>query len=76
SPRHQSSDLENAILRELAAENGVPLADVEAAVIAAEPHGVPGETLFNDHCHLNPAGNALLVRVYEKEILRALGAGK
>jgi len=75
SPRHQSSDLENGILRELAAEHGVPLADVEAAVIAAEPHGVPGETLFNDHCHLNPAGNALLVRVYEKEILRALGAG-
>ena len=54
----------------------MPLADVEAAVIAAEPHGVPGETLFNDHCHLNPAGNALLVRVYEKEILRALGAGE
>ena len=76
SPRHQSSGLENGILRALAAEHGVPLADVEAAVIAAEPHGVPGETLFNDHCHLNPAGNALLVRVYEKEILRALGAGE
>ncbi|NLV40506.1 MAG: hypothetical protein GXY15_04670 [Candidatus Hydrogenedentes bacterium] len=60
----------------LLAEHGVPLADVEAAVTAAEPHGVPGETLFNDHCHLNPAGNALLARTYEKEILRALGAGK
>jgi len=70
SPRHQSSDEENAVIRAVASEYGVPLADVEAAVVEAEPHHVPGETLFSDHCHLNPAGNEILRRVYEAEILR------
>ncbi len=72
SPRHQSSDVENGILRELSRELSVPLADVEAAVIAAEPHGVPGETLFNDHCHLNPEGNKLLIREYEARLLELM----
>jgi hypothetical protein len=75
SPRHQSSDTENEIIRALTRQQGVPLADVEAAVLAAEPHQVPGETLFNDHCHLNPAGNRLLIAAYEKQILRVFGAG-
>lgn len=68
--RHQASDVENAIIRQIAASRNVPLADVEAAVIAAEPHGIPGETLFNDHCHLNPEGNKILIRAYETEIMR------
>lgn len=68
--RHQSSDLENGVIRELAAQYGVPLADVEAAIIAAEPHGIPGEALFNDHCHLNPEGNRILIQQYEEQILR------
>jgi hypothetical protein len=75
SPRHQSSDTENEIIRALTRQQGVPLADVEAAVLAAEPHQVPGETLFSDHCHLNAAGNKLLIAAYEKQILRAFGAG-
>lgn len=73
STRHQASDLENGIIRDLAGSLNVPLADVEAAIIAAEPHGVPGETLFNDHCHLNPDGNRILIRTYEAEILRLFG---
>lgn len=73
SPRHQSSDTENEILRTVARQTGVPLADVEAAVIAAEPHHVPGETLFGDHCHLNGPGNTILIATYEKEINRLLG---
>jgi lysophospholipase L1-like esterase len=74
SLRHQSSDLENDIIRLLAKENNIPLADVEKAVIDAEPHHVPGETLFNDHCHLNPKGNEILIKTYEAEILKMLGA--
>ncbi len=70
SLRHQSSDLENDIIRSLAKEYDVPLADVEAAIVAAEPHHVPGETLFSDHCHLNPQGNAILARTYEAVIAR------
>lgn len=69
SPRHQSSDAENEIIRNLAQKYRVPLADVESAVIAAEPHGVPGETLFNDHCHLNPEGNRILRNLYQEKIL-------
>lgn len=72
--RHQSSDLENAILREVARDLDVPLADVEAAVRAAEPHHVPGETLFADHCHLNERGNAILRETLTGAILTALTA--
>jgi len=69
-PRHQSSPRENAIIRRVADQLAVPLADVERAVERAEPHGVPGETLFFDHCHLNMAGNALLLQTFEEEIVR------
>ena len=67
SPRHQSSDAENEVIRGLAEHYKVPLADVEKAVLAAEPHGVPGETLFNDHCHLNNKGNDILIEQYEEQ---------
>lgn len=68
--RHQSSDLENDILRSIARERHVPLADVEAAVIRAEPHRLPGETLFKDHCHLNAEGNTILRATMEAEVLK------
>jgi hypothetical protein len=71
--RHQSSAVENEILRRVAAGTGTPLADVEARVTAAEPHGVPGETLFRDHCHLNARGNRLLRLTYEPLALDVLG---
>ncbi len=75
--RHQSSEAENEIIRELGRLPGVSLADVKAAVIAAEPNHVPGETLFNDHCHLNPAGNKILIQTYEPHIVKGLqGRGK
>lgn len=72
SPRHQSSDAENEIIRALAQKHRISLADVETAVIATEPHGVPGETLFNDHCHLNPEGNTILRKLYQERILELL----
>lgn len=71
-PRHQSSAAENTIIREVAAEHGVPLADVWAAVAAAEPGGVPGQTLFSDHCHLNPKGNRILLETFAPHIIAAL----
>jgi len=72
SPRHQSSDLENNIVRELAETNHIPLADVLSAVEQAEPHHIPGENLFNDHCHLNPEGNKIMIHTFEEKILQAL----
>ena len=72
--RHQASDAENDTIRALTAQHGIPLADVETAIIAAEPNHVPGETLFSDHCHLNPEGNRILARTYEQQILRLFHA--
>lgn len=72
SPRHQSSDRENEIIRSLAKELSIPLADVLSAVESAEPHGIPGETLFNDHCHLNPQGNSIMIKTFEQKIIELL----
>lgn len=66
--RHQSSDLENGILRELAKTYGLPLLDVEKLITEAEPNGIPGETLFQDHCHLNPKGQLLLANALKVQI--------
>lgn len=74
SPRHQSSDQENRIIREVAGRWQVPLADVEAAVCARQPHGVPGETLFSDHCHLNEQGNRILMETFLPRLVEALSA--
>ncbi len=75
SPRHQSSDAENEIIRQVAREQGAFLADVEAAILAMEPNGIPGQTLFNDHCHLNPEGNSILRNLYQEKILECLSQG-
>lgn len=81
SSRHQASDAENEIIHALAAKHGLPLADVEAAIIAAEPNGVPGETLFSDRCHVTEDGKRILldtflplVREQLRERLRANAA--
>lgn len=70
SARHQASDAENAIIRKVAEENDVPLADVEARVIASEPHYVPGETLFEDWCHLNGRGKMVMLETVKEQILK------
>ncbi|MFQ5416821.1 MAG: SGNH/GDSL hydrolase family protein [Myxococcota bacterium] len=72
--RHQASDAENEIVRALAEEQALPLVDVEEAVAAQEPNGVPGETLMRDRCHLNDAGQILLLRAFAREIVPRLGA--
>ncbi len=72
STRKQASDTENAIIRKVARENGIPLADVEAKVIAAEPHHVPGETLFEDWCHLNYKGREPMMAAFEEQIVKLL----
>ncbi|EMI25526.1 hypothetical protein RESH_03877 [Rhodopirellula europaea SH398] len=66
--RHQCSELENNILKDLADEYSLPIVDVESMITNAEPHGIPGETLFDDHCHLNDAGRAIWISGYAPEI--------
>jgi hypothetical protein len=72
--RHQCSDLENNILRKLADEFSQPIVDVETLVANKEPHGIPGETLFDDHCHLNAAGRAVWITGYVPEIRQVVQA--
>ncbi len=62
--RRQSSSAENGIILEVARKHDVTVADVLAAVRRSEPHGVPGETLFGDSCHLNDRGNALWIETF------------
>ena len=70
--RHQSSQIENRIIREVAQENHVPLIDTEKVITQAEPHGIPGETLFEDHCHLNSRGRYLWMGAFSKSITAIL----
>ncbi|QDT12821.1 SGNH/GDSL hydrolase family protein [Stieleria marina] len=72
--RHQSSCLENNILRGLATNLSVPLVDIESLVMAAEPHGIPGETMFDDHCHLSSRGREVWSSGFEPEIRAAVEA--
>ena len=68
--RRQASIREQEILRTLAEAFACPLVDVEAQISAAEPHGVPGETLMRDECHLTEAGNRLLFDAYAEAVRR------
>lgn len=72
--RHQCSQLENNILRRLAEEYSLPLVDVASLVASNEPHGIPGETLFDDHCHLNQAGRNVWINGFVPEIMKALSS--
>ncbi|MCC9655144.1 SGNH/GDSL hydrolase family protein [Rhodopirellula sp. JC737] len=74
--RHQCSELENNILRRLADEFSVPLIDIESAIAKQEPHGIPGETLFDDHCHLNSAGRDIWASQFAPEIQKVLSASR
>lgn len=71
-PHLQSTHVENNIVRELARSTGTPLADVQAAVSAASPHGVPGETMFMDHCHLDPSGRQVWIDTVVPVLAHAL----
>ncbi len=70
--RPQASDLENSIIRSVAETLGVLLLEGEKIIAAAEPNGIPGETLMTDACHLNEAGRDILIQAYEQEIRRML----
>lgn len=66
--RHQSSPLENQIIRETALKYGSRLVDIEQAIVAAEPNHIPGTALFFDHCHLNLKGNLILGTEYQRAV--------
>jgi len=75
SIRHQASDTENGIIREVAQKFSLPLVEGEQLIIQAEPHGVPGETLLSDRCHLTNEGREIVMAKFEEEIRRIAGTG-
>lgn len=56
----RATEATNAIVRRVAQRRGIPLVDVDARIVAASRDGIPDFDLFDDHCHLNERGNAIL----------------
>mgnify|MGYP006292889359 CR=1 FL=1 len=67
--RRQSSPAENTVIRQIADKYKLPLADVFQAVCEAEPHGVPGEALFDDSCHLFFFNDTATTEIYTPLII-------
>jgi tetratricopeptide (TPR) repeat protein len=66
----------NKIIRKSAVDGvaeGVSLIDAEKAFQAESLHGIPGESLFYDHVHLNFSGNYLLARLVKEQAEKLLG---
>ena len=59
---------QNIYLRIIAEKNNVPLADLEKTAFDLSPHGITGNSLFLDVCHMNWQGYHLM----SQEIIRAL----
>lgn len=53
----------NDILRDIAEQEGVPLADVEKTFVRVSPGHIPGENLFVDHVHPTIEGQQLVAWV-------------
>jgi len=68
SKRHQASDTENNIIREIAAKHQLTLIEGEQLIMQAEPHGVPGETLMSDRCHITEEGREIVIAEFERVI--------
>jgi len=64
---------QNAIVRQTAADYGVPLADAVAAFAAASPDGFIGNELFADGHHPNLAGYRTLAAAFATRIAEVTG---
>jgi tetratricopeptide (TPR) repeat protein len=53
----------NQIIRSIASQEKVPLADVEKTFLRISPGNIPGENLFVDHVHPSIEGNQLVAWV-------------
>ncbi|MHB9155336.1 MAG: tetratricopeptide repeat protein [Endomicrobiales bacterium] len=62
------SPRQNRMIRGLAAQYRLPLADIEREVLALAPRGIPGFDLFFDQCHYWPP----VSRVYAESMAGAL----
>jgi len=46
------------------------LIEGEQLIMQAEPHGVPGETLMSDRCHITEEGRDIVIAEFERVIRR------
>jgi hypothetical protein len=74
APRRGNA-VSNGIVRELAAEEGVALLDVEALFRARTPDGILGYELLMDVCHLQPGARPVLMQDMAAALVE-LSAGK
>lgn len=65
-----ANETSNGIVRDVAGEYKVPLSDVDAAVTALAPHGIPGNEAFFDQCHFSDS--RFLGLLFKKEIRGAI----
>ena len=63
----------SAVVRELAAREGVPLVDAARFLESASPHGIPGYDWFADDAHLNLRGQRKLAGWLFEQRGRLLG---
>lgn len=64
----RATSARNAAVRRVSRILSVPLADADAALSAASPHGVPGDDLLFDHVHPAPAGAMALARCWARAL--------
>lgn len=60
---HRANKTTNNIVKELSKEYGISLADVDMKIVSIAKNGIPGNDLFEDHCHFNLFGNEILQEV-------------
>jgi tetratricopeptide (TPR) repeat protein len=70
-PLRADSRLE-AIVRNVAAQEGATLVDAATDLATAAPRGIPGAEFFYEHVHLTPEGNHALARSFANALLPAL----
>jgi hypothetical protein len=62
----------NGLLRELAQQRSIPLADIEREMAEQSPDGIPGSEWFVDNCHLNETGKRLQQLLLAEAVVVAL----
>jgi len=69
-----ANETTNRIVRETAARYKVPLVDIDGAVAAHAPNGIPGGETYYDQCHF--IDSHFLAWLFRKEISAAIAARK
>ena len=66
---HRANKITNNIVRKLAKQYEIPLAEVEAKASENSVGGILSLDLFNDHCHLNQRGQKILLDEFYEVII-------